>query len=684
MSTTTVEPVTFTTTTGQYAHETRVIPSRPLTVSEWLDTIWTGQTTGFGETHYINELARDKEQLAAVKANRIRPERIVGRGVRKPKTSAIAYLEGSIRRNEDGLRTRGRSERINIENAEGYARKGHAAPGREQDEPKGPSPITPDPAAEAAALASWHGIDKADGGTYNWCRKREVTVCGRCSDYAEEGAIVWFDEARAGFIHRGNDSNRCPGQGDDDTDDRCDRSDVERVPADTISAASLDHWQRTGQYLPIGVTDVNGFEAIPVRVLDGETAHCSEAEATAWGVYVTHVNQPTMHVEDLPTREEAEQVAGKLAERYAVEARTLTDDAVDYASSASRQYWIETGRYLAVGEAESVDDMPEDKQMCVQCGDDVYCLSSDGKCDGCVAENDREERARALQAEHGTVGMSDQPTTCGKCGRRTEHEDLADSEDGETRQLHTCTCGHAFVVESDREWDEHDETHVEGFPASGCNYCPTAEEPALAVTSKTADDGTVTHAVSHPHGPHVVSVEHDIARVAVYLHHPEDGSAPYLVVDIDSESDDPALCVYVNDGPILGQPDAAATPAPATREADARSGFEHVHYVADAVMHSRTGERPIRVGLALPTRDAIHAHVADLRASGVNVTRLYAERVTIAQHECDCAVEVCDAYAEGYSVGRHDTEPTEYDNPWQRAEYERGRAAGEAAFEATA
>lgn len=56
---------------------------------------------------------------------------------------------------------------------------------------------------------------------------------------------------------------------------------------------------------------------------------------------------------------------------------------IDVSSPASRQHYIDTGSYLLDGEAESVDD---DKQLCDQCEDDVYTLSSDGKCDGCVEE----------------------------------------------------------------------------------------------------------------------------------------------------------------------------------------------------------------------------------------------------------------------------------------------------------
>lgn len=47
-----------------------------------------------------------------------------------------------------------------------------------------------------------------------------VAVCGTCDDYAEEGALLY----RHGqdYRHVANDSRRCPGQEDDDTEDEAD------------------------------------------------------------------------------------------------------------------------------------------------------------------------------------------------------------------------------------------------------------------------------------------------------------------------------------------------------------------------------------------------------------------------------------------------------------------------------
>ena len=77
----------------------------------------------------------------------------------------------------------------------------------------------------------------------------------------------------------------------------------------------------------------------------------------------------------------------------------------------------------------------------------------------------------------------------------------------------------------------------------------TTTTAAPVVDLRPDIDGTPNWVVEHPHGPAVVAVEHDVARVAVYLHHPADGGAPYLVVDIDSVDDEPQLRVYVNDAP---------------------------------------------------------------------------------------------------------------------------------------
>lgn len=74
----------------------------------------------------------------------------------------------------------------------------------------------------------------------------------------------------------------------------------------------------------------------------------------------------------------------------------------------------------------------------------------------------------------------------------------------------------------------------------------------LTIETTRADDDTLTYVIGHPHGRHVIAIEHDMARVAVYWHHPEDGRPAYLVVDVDSEGDEPDLRVYVNDSAVAG------------------------------------------------------------------------------------------------------------------------------------
>lgn len=45
----------------------------------------------------------------------------------------------------------------------------------------------------------------------------QAPVCGNCYDYVDDCKIV---RRKRGWVHVANNSRRCPGQGDDDTDDR--------------------------------------------------------------------------------------------------------------------------------------------------------------------------------------------------------------------------------------------------------------------------------------------------------------------------------------------------------------------------------------------------------------------------------------------------------------------------------
>jgi len=91
-----------------------------------------------------------------------------------------------------------------------------------------------------------------------------------------------------------------------------------------------------------------------------------------------------------------------------------------------------------------------------------------------------------------------------------------------------------------------------GSPLPGEDVAPTPVLERMDVEISTAQDGTEVHTVKHPHGRHVVAVDHDQARVSIYWHTPDGGGAAYLVVDVDSESDEPDLRVYVNDAPVAG------------------------------------------------------------------------------------------------------------------------------------
>jgi hypothetical protein len=110
---------------------------------------------------------------------------------------------------------------------------------------------------------------------------------------------------------------------------------------------------------------------------------------------------------------------------------------------------------------------------------------------------------------------------------------------------------------------------------------------------------------------------------------------------------------------------------------------QHVHYVLEFNNGKPVGPGYVSVTSYNETRDQLHADLADARAEGMTVTRLYAERVTGPSDECDCgSSEPSSAFAEGHSVGYYATRPARYDNPWQQAEYERGVAFGKARWNA--
>jgi len=116
----------------------------------------------------------------------------------------------------------------------------------------------------------------------------------------------------------------------------------------------------------------------------------------------------------------------------------------------------------------------------------------------------------------------------------------------------------------------------------------------------------------------------------------------------------------------------------AEAEADARTEYEHVHYVGEFNNGKPVAPGYVSVTAYSATRDQLHADLAEARAQGAVVSRLYAERVLGEAEGCDCTVEETSAFAEGYSVGYWGTKPTWYENPWQQAEYDRGLTAGRA------
>lgn len=85
-------------------------------------------------------------------------------------------------------------------------------------------------------------------------RWAQAPVCENCYDYADDSKIV---ERKRGWVHVCNNSMRCPGQEDDDTDDR---------------AEPLRDW-RTGRYVVGFDKDGNdvlaGTEKATARVLAG-------------------------------------------------------------------------------------------------------------------------------------------------------------------------------------------------------------------------------------------------------------------------------------------------------------------------------------------------------------------------------------------------------------------------------
>lgn len=97
------------------------------TLAEWHEAIWTGQAMGFSEQDLRTKLAEAQRDLADLNAGRITARRIIGAGVRNPKTTARKYLNGNIEEYGRAIETRGRSFHLNQQNAASYSRRGHGA-----------------------------------------------------------------------------------------------------------------------------------------------------------------------------------------------------------------------------------------------------------------------------------------------------------------------------------------------------------------------------------------------------------------------------------------------------------------------------------------------------------------------------------------------------------------------------
>ena len=109
--------------------------------------------------------------------------------------------------------------------------------------------------------------------------------------------------------------------------------------------------------------------------------------------------------------------------------------------------------------------------QCSACG---FGLWESGGCPNpdCERDGDKIEPEGDLDR----IGLTDQPTTCPKCGSRTDHDDLPDEPDGTKVQSHTCLgCGYTFLG----VWDVEDQLTLQaedgGRDVTGWNH-HTADE----------------------------------------------------------------------------------------------------------------------------------------------------------------------------------------------------------------
>jgi len=85
---------------------------------EDFEKMWSGESQGFSEKKFRDELVELARLSEGLEAGTIPPSRVIGTGYRNPKASAREYLERQTADTHEAIRTRGRSSAVNIGNAE--------------------------------------------------------------------------------------------------------------------------------------------------------------------------------------------------------------------------------------------------------------------------------------------------------------------------------------------------------------------------------------------------------------------------------------------------------------------------------------------------------------------------------------------------------------------------------------
>jgi len=93
----------------------------PVEIEEEFEKMWKGDEVGFSEEKCRGELAISRQLKADLAAGRITPRVVGGRGATR--RSAGEWIDQSIAGWEEAIRTRGRSNSVNVSNAEYRARQ---------------------------------------------------------------------------------------------------------------------------------------------------------------------------------------------------------------------------------------------------------------------------------------------------------------------------------------------------------------------------------------------------------------------------------------------------------------------------------------------------------------------------------------------------------------------------------